>query len=198
MSDRTQPPLDARKQALRVEAKRRRGAAASQAGPDAAADAVCARVLAEIAFPAGSAVSAYWPMRDELDPRPLMHRLAERGHPIGLPVMAGKGRPLVFRAWAPGEALEPGGFGTQVPSSDRPEVRPEVLLVPMLAFDRAGYRLGYGGGFYDRTLAGLRAEGAALGVGVAYAGQEVDDVPHDGNDQRLDWIVTETEAIRIT
>lgn len=194
MPDRPQAPLDARKTALRAEAKRRRGEAASLA--PAAAEAVCAEVLAAVPFPAGCAVSAYWPMRDELDPRPLMHRLAGRGHPIGLPVMAGKGRPLVFRAWRPGDALEPGGFGTQVPAPDRPEVRPRVLLVPMLAFDRTGYRLGYGGGFYDRTLAGLRADGDALAVGIAYAGQEVDDVPHDGNDQRLDWIVTEAEAIR--
>lgn len=184
--------LEERKRALRAQAKRRRAAAGRH---EARSEAACARVLDSIALPAGCVVSAYWPMAGELDPRPLMRRLHARGHGLGLPVMVGRDRPLAFRAWRPGDALEPGGFGTQVPPAGRPEVRPRVLLVPLLAFDRAGYRLGYGGGYYDRTLAALRAAGPTLAVGLAYAPQEVASVPHDDTDQRLDWIVTEAEAI---
>lgn len=199
MLDRAQPSLEEHKKDLRGAAKRRRAEIADNLpnGAAGAAEAVCARVLDTIALPRRCAVSAYWPMGSELDPRPLIRRLSECGHPIGLPVVVAKGRPLVFRAWRPGEVLEPAGFGTQVPCPRRPEIRPRVLLVPMLAFDRAGYRLGYGGGFYDRTLAGLRAGGDALAVGLAYAAQEVDALPHDGNDERLDWIVTEAGAIKI-
>ena len=145
----------------------------------------------------GCPVSAFWPLGSEIDTRPLMEVLHAQGHGVGLPVMLARGRPLIFRAWEPGLSLIPGGFGTQIPGPGQPEMRPEVLFVPMLAFDRAGYRLGYGGGFYDRTLAALRAKGSALAVGLAYAGQEVPEVPHGAHDQRLDWIVTESEAIQI-
>jgi len=155
------------------------------------------RVLAAIPLSKDGAVSAFWPMGSEIDTRPLMEALHRRGHAVGLPVTARRGMPLVFRTWKPGLGLIPGGFGTQVPGPEAPELRPEVLFVPLLAFDRAGYRLGYGGGFYDRTLAALRAEGAALAVGVGYAEQEIPEVPRDAHDQRLDWIVTEAEEIRI-
>lgn len=203
-TDRPQPSpasetqtLVSRKGALRAEAMRRRNQVAAEIGPDVAARAMRDRVLDSISFPPASAVSAFWPMGSELDLRPLMHALHEAGHPIGLPVVVGRGQLLLFRAWRPGLALVPGGFGTQVPGPEQPEVRPAVLLVPLLAFDRAGYRLGYGGGFYDRTLAALRADGLACAVGVAYAGQEVPEVPRADYDQRLDWIVTDKEAIRI-
>jgi 5-formyltetrahydrofolate cyclo-ligase len=189
--------LVSRKGALRAEAMRRRDRVAAETGPDIAARAVRDRVLDSITVPPGSTVSAFWPMGSEIDLRPLIHALHDAGHPIGLPVVVGRGQPLLFRAWRPGLALVPGGYGTQVPGTDQPEVRPAVLLVPLLAFDRAGYRLGYGGGFYDRTLAALRADGPACAVGVAYAGQEVPEVPRADYDQRLDWIVTDREAIRI-
>jgi len=187
--------LDEDKGRLRADAKRRRAAAAAEAGEEAA-DAVCRNLLAAVTLPAGAVVSAYWPMASELDPRPLMAALAGAGHPIVLPVVLGRDRPLAFRAWSPGDALEPAGFGTQVPGADRPERTPEVILAPLLAFDRKGYRLGYGGGFYDRTLALLRPGGRVLAVGLAYAGQEVAAVPHGPNDHRLDWIVTEAGAFR--
>jgi 5-formyltetrahydrofolate cyclo-ligase len=103
----------------------------------------------------------------------------------------------VFRAWSPGDDLEPAAFNTQIPSADKPELTPGVVLAPLLAFDRRGYRLGYGGGFYDRTLDFLRNFGEVLAIGLAYAGQEVPVVPHDPNDKRLDWIVTEAAAIRL-
>ncbi len=187
--------LERLKAETRSLASDRRDMAAAKAAAGAAGTALRDRVLDAIAFPAGCVVSAYWPMGSEIDPRPLIESLHERGHPLGLPVTLRRGLPLVFRAWAPGQPLVPGGFGTQVPTPERPAIRPQVLLVPLLAFDRLGYRLGYGGGFYDRTLAALRAEAPVCAVGLAYAGQEARQVPRDVYDQRLDWVVTEAEAI---
>jgi 5-formyltetrahydrofolate cyclo-ligase len=142
-------------------------------------------------------VSAFWPLPDEFDTKPLMRALHEQGHPIGLPVVRKRGLPLMFRLWTPGTTLVRGNFNVEIPGEDCAECRPEILVVPLLAFDRRGYRLGYGGGFYDRTLATLRADGPTLAVGWAFAAQEIADVPHDATDARLDWIVTETEAYRI-
>jgi 5-formyltetrahydrofolate cyclo-ligase len=197
MSDTASPPLDERKNALRPRAKAARAAAAESVGAERAGAMLRDRILAGVAMPRDCVVSAYWPMQDEIDPRPLMTALHGRGHPICLPVTQGRGRPLAFRAWAPDDRLQSAAFGTQVPAPGQPERQPRVLLVPLLAFDRSGYRLGYGGGFYDRTLAGLRGAGETLAVGLAYGGQELPEVPHDGNDQKLDWIVTEGEAIEI-
>ncbi len=185
----TLPTIEQAKANLRRIAGERRDAAADNAA--AATD----RFLAAVSVLPGAAISGYWPMRNEIDPRPVMTALAARGHPLGLPVVVGKGRPLVFRAWRPGDELVAGSFGTQVPGIDQMEVVPHLLLVPLLAFDRAGYRLGYGGGYYDRTLAALRAVGPAVAVGLAFSAQEVDSVPHDATDARLDWIVTEARAI---
>jgi len=182
------------KAALRPVAEQRRSAAAGAAGM---AEAVADRFLAAVTLPVGAAVSAYWPMRSELDPRPILTALSARGHPLCLPVVTGKAQPLVFRAWRSGDALVAGGYGTQVPDAGQEVVVPRLLLVPLLAFDRAGYRLGYGGGFYDRTLAALRAVGPVVAVGLAFSAQEIDAVPHDATDARLDWIVTEAEAIEV-
>ncbi|HTO83568.1 MAG TPA: 5-formyltetrahydrofolate cyclo-ligase [Methylomirabilota bacterium] len=192
------PPedIDAAKRALRSAAAGRRRAAAPTLAH--ASEAVRDRFLAAVAVPAGKAVSGFWPLADEFDPRPLLQALRARGHRIGLPVVVGRGLPLLFRRWEPGMALVRGNFKVMTPPPDAPEVVPQILLVPLLAFDRAGYRLGYGGGFYDRTLAKLRAAGDALAVGVAFAMQEVPSVPRDDTDQPLDWIVTEREAIAIT
>ena len=136
-------------------------------------------------------------MGDEIDPRPLMGRLHESGHVCALPVVAAKGEPLRFRAWSPGMTLQLKAFGLSEPPPEAAIVIPELLLVPLLAFDAGGYRLGYGGGYFDRTLTRLRDSDAVLAVGVAYAAQEVAEVPRDGSDQPLDWIVTEAESIRM-
>ncbi len=188
------------KQRLRAEAKRRRAAAAA-AAPEAG-EALARRLLeafeaGEIPLAAGARVSAYWPVGDELDCRPVMQALAERGHEIGLPVVTARATPLTFRRWRPGDRLEPAGFGLQVPDARQPEVVPDLLLVPLLAFDRAGGRLGYGGGFYDRTLALLQARGRALAIGLAYAGQEMAELPRSPTDLPMDWIVTEAEVLAI-
>jgi 5-formyltetrahydrofolate cyclo-ligase len=188
--------IESAKRDLRREAAERRRAAV-HASPQAGLGGRD-RFLAALRPAAGAAVSAYWPLEDEFDPRPLFMELHRRGHPIGLPVILGKGQPLMFRRWVPDVALVRGSFRVMTPPAEAPEVVPELLLVPLLAFDRAGYRLGYGGGFYDRTIAKLRAAGNVLAVGVALAAQEVETIPRDDTDEPLDWVVTDQEAIRIS
>jgi len=191
-----QEDIETAKRVLRAAAaERRRGAAPLLTAAGAAARD---RFLAAVEVPSGAAVSGYWPLEDEFDPRPLLRHLHGQGHPVGLPVVVGRGQPLLFRRWDPGMELVRGNFKVMTPPADAAEIVPRLLLVPLLAFDRAGFRLGYGGGFYDRTLAKLRAGGDALAVGVAFAMQEVPAVPRDDTDQPLDWIVTEREATRIS
>jgi 5-formyltetrahydrofolate cyclo-ligase len=140
-------------------------------------------------------ISGYWPIRDELDPRPAMQALAERGYRLSLPVSIGRGEPLAFRAWAPSEPLAPDIMGIEAPLPSAPAVTPALLLVPMLAFDPACRRLGYGAGFYDRTLAALRRAGATIAVGLALSEQEVDRVPIGPDDAPLDAVVTANELL---
>ena len=140
-------------------------------------------------------ISGYWPIRDEIDPRPAMQALAERGYRLALPVSIAHGEPLTFRAWAPGEALAPDIMRIETPLASAPAVVPVLLLVPMLAFDRACRRLGYGAGFYDRTLAALRRTGATIAAGLAFSVQEVKYVPVDEADAPLDAVITERGLI---
>jgi 5-formyltetrahydrofolate cyclo-ligase len=135
-------------------------------------------------------VAGYWPMADEIDPIPLMAALAARGCRLCLPRVVGKGLALEFGAWAPGGELQPGPHKTRQPTGAL--VIPTLLLVPLLAFDRRGFRLGYGGGYYDRTLAALRAAGSVRAVGLAYGAQAMERLPTDPWDQPLDMILTET------
>lgn len=169
-------------------------AAALAARPHWAGDgaAVTERLTAVLADFAGKVLAGYWPMKGEPDPRPAM--AAHQG-PLCLPVVPGRGVPLVFRRWQ-GEPLEPGPLGTSQPPASLPEVRPQVLIVPMLAFDSRLDRLGYGGGYYDRTLAQLRDIGPITAIGLAWAGQRVDSLPIGPFDQRLDLIVTDAEILR--
>ncbi|MBN9509017.1 MAG: 5-formyltetrahydrofolate cyclo-ligase [Alphaproteobacteria bacterium] len=175
-------------------AKRAARAAALAARPacDPAWGAELARhVLAELTFPPDAAVSGFWPMPGEIDIRPLLNALHARGHAILLPQTPPRGAPLVFRRWHPGTAMLPERFGTQRP--DGPVGAPDMLFVPLLAFDRAGHRLGYGGGYYDRTLAGLPG---ARAIGCAFAAQEVAAVPAGPHDMRLDAVATERGLFR--
>jgi 5-formyltetrahydrofolate cyclo-ligase len=173
--------LAAAKAAARVVAIARRH------GQDPAlGDRLTAHLLGETIVPAGTVVGGFWPIRNEIDIRPLLAALSVRGHPLALPVTGRRGEPLVFRAWRLGEPLLPGRFGTSHPAGA--VVTPDVLLIPLLAFDAEGNRLGYGGGFYDRTIERLPR---ALGIGCAFACQELDSVPRGPYDQRLHAVVTE-------
>jgi 5-formyltetrahydrofolate cyclo-ligase len=149
-----------------------------------------------IGVPAGCTISGYFALDDELDPALLLDALRATGREIVFPVVVGPNMPLIFRLCAPGDPLENGAFGTCQPAKSLPEKDPEVVLVPLLAFDRSGNRLGYGGGYYDKTLARLRSRCAIIAVGVALSVQEVDMVPNTDQDQQLDWIVTEECIIK--
>ena len=175
------------KDTARKAAKARRKAA-KVTHPDAA-DAAMAVFLDAVPISADDIVSAYRPIFSELDPTLLMQVLHERGIRLCVPVIVGQAQPLVFRAWSPGARMEVGAFGAEIPV-DAPEVIPTLLIAPMLAFDRSLWRLGYGGGFYDRTLEGLRARGRTRAFGYAYAEQEMDAVPIEPTDQPLDGVVT--------
>ena len=170
------------KAAARAEAFARR-AAAFAGGQGQAAE-----ILADYLAPhRGKVLSGYMPMRSEIDPLPAM--AAHQG-PVGVPVILAKASPLRFREWSPGCRLMEGAFRALIPEEGA-WVEPEVMIVPLLAWDARGYRLGYGGGFYDRTLELLRSRGPVLAVGFAFAAQEVAEVPTDAFDQRLDAVVTE-------
>jgi 5-formyltetrahydrofolate cyclo-ligase len=176
---------------LRMSAERRDAAAAR---PDAGRHA--ARVFMDhVPIPEGATISLYHPMKDELDTKPLAAALIERGFRIALPVTPKKRGPLTFRAFRDGDPLSPDRYGVMTPSDDAPEVRPTIVVTPLLAFTRDGKRLGYGGGYYDRTLAAMREAGDVLAVGFAFGAQEVEKMPFSERDQRIDMIVTEREAI---
>ena len=179
--------LQAAKAAVRKLARAKRATLTNIEAPARLAEAM----LAQHAPPKGAIIAGYWPMGDEMDPRPLMLALASRGHALALPVTPPRGQPLAFHAWAPGAALRPGPMGTSEPVAGE-ALRPDVVLVPLLAFDRTGRRLGYGGGYYDRTLAALPG---AKAIGIAYAGQEMPEVPAGPQDMRLPLIATEDSVI---
>ncbi len=160
----------------------------------AAAQGLIATLRAEKPFEMPSTVSGFWPIRDEIDIKPLMTELHAEGCTFALPVVQGRGQRLLFRVWRPGDALEAGVFGTQQPSPQCAIVEPDALLVPLLACDREGWRLGYGGGFYDRTIEELRRKRPITAIGVGFDGQLLPEVPHGPEDQRLDWLLTDRRA----
>ena len=154
-------------------------------------------LLAACPVTAGLTVAGFYPIRDEPDIRPLLHRLAAEGCRLALPRVTAPQQPLTFHVWTPGDPLATDRAGVPAPDASAPRCGPAVILTPLLAFDRAGYRLGYGGGFYDRTLAALRADGQKpLAAGLAQAVMEVAEIPRSGHDQPLDLIITEREVIR--
>lgn len=180
------------KEVARAEAFARRKTAHDAArGPGAAT-----RLVLEVLAPyRGRVISGYLPMRTEIDPVPAMTALALDSKVV-VPVIPGTATPLLFRRWIPGGTLIEGPFGALVPETGE-DLEPDALIVPLVAFHRNGHRLGYGGGYYDRTLARLRALRSVFAVGFAYAGQEADDLPLEPTDARLDAIVTEREVIRL-
>ncbi|MCK5296346.1 MAG: 5-formyltetrahydrofolate cyclo-ligase [Alphaproteobacteria bacterium] len=143
-----------------------------------------------------STVSGYIPMKSEISPLLLMEKLSQEGCALCVPAVVDKKKPMLFKRWDSDTELKKCPFGADYPAKTD-EVIPDLLLIPLLAFDRNGYRLGYGGGCFDRTLEHLKKSGNPISVGVAYSCQEVDEVPHADFDSRLDWIVTELEVIKI-
>ena len=184
-----------RKETARVAARARREDAHRDLGATAP-KLFAGNFFHSIELPRHGVIAGYVPLNHEADPGELMEEARRRGYRTCLPRVAARAQPLKFLEWAPGDPLAPGAHGTREPMEGRPELVPDIVIVPMLAFDPAGIRLGYGGGYYDRTLAGLREAGhEVLAVGLAYAEQGTDRLPADPHDQHLDWIVTERRAI---
>jgi len=181
------------KAALRREAMARRDALPPDAR-QAAAEAIAARPF-PLAIAPGTIVSGFMPLKSEINPLPLMRKLAGQGARLALPVVAGRGKPLVMREWNFGEPLATGVWGIREPKPEAAVVEPDILLVPLLAFDRAGHRIGYGAGYYDLTLAQLRARKPVIAVGLAFAAQEVPAVPATLRDARLDLVLTERAVL---
>ncbi len=175
--------------AIAKAALRERMLAARRAMATPGAAEALARVVLGLALP--GRVAAFWPLGDEIDTRPLLHALHARGQMVLLPVTPPRGQALVFRAWAPGAAMEAGRFGTRHPAAPATET-PDALLVPLLAFDARGHRLGYGAGYYDRTLQALPR---APAVGLAYAAQQLPEVPAGPGDVPLAMVATEAGVI---
>ena len=183
------PSIDEQKRLQRIQAKQQR-AAAFALDPNSG-DQVYQHLLNSNKLQPQHIVAVYWPLGDELDPMPLLNGLHALGHQMVLPVMLGAGKPLIFRTWHPNDVLLGAKFGTCEPSEDKHILEPDVILAPLLAFDGNGFRLGYGGGFYDRTIEKLRQNKPVLVYGIAYAAQAMAQVVKGPYDQPLDAIVTE-------
>ena len=181
--------ITSQKTRARMQAKARRQAFLQSGKADFAAVELLSH-FPEARF-RGALIGGIWPLPGELDTRPLMTALAEQGHALALPCTPRKGKPLTFRAWSPGSRLKAGPYGTREPYPDQTEVFPSLVLVPLLAFTDSGDRLGYGGGFYDRTLASLRARQDIFACGIAFAAQEATQIPTGPYDVPLDGILTD-------
>jgi 5-formyltetrahydrofolate cyclo-ligase len=184
---------NADKSSLRIAAIGRR-AALSVEQRAAAALALAARGL-PVAVAPGAIVSGYWPIRAELDPLPLMRQLEAQGAQLALPAITGRDKPLVFRAWNADAQLLRGQLGIMEPSPQSAVVLPDIVLVPLAAFDRLGHRIGYGAGHYDRTFEQLRAAKSIIAIGLALDVQEIDAVPAEPHDVQLDYVLTETRTL---
>ncbi|MBX3489000.1 5-formyltetrahydrofolate cyclo-ligase [Parvibaculum sp.] len=186
--------MSAAKRAARAAAILRRDAARDAAGPDAGAR-IADHFFKAVLLPRQASIAGYVAMGSEADPAEVIARASAAGHVCALPRVAHQDAPLVFLQWRPGDALVAGAHGTREPAPGALACRPDVVLVPLLAFDARGRRIGYGGGYYDRTLAALRHEGTGIvAVGIAFSAQEAEDLPEEEFDARLDWVVTETGA----
>jgi 5-formyltetrahydrofolate cyclo-ligase len=181
------------KAALRRQALARRDALPAAVRVQAA-EAIAARGF-PVAVAPGAIVAGFMPMKSEINPLPLMRKLAAAGARLALPVVAGKGQPLIMRAWDFGAPLAAGVWDIREPPPSAPAVAPDILIVPLLAFDRAGQRIGYGAGYYDMTIAALRARKEVLAIGLAFAEQEIAAVPATASDAPLDLVLTEREVI---
>lgn len=197
MQHSTDTPTDAGQLAAAKRETRARGLAARAAGEPGSGARLAGHVLARHAPPAGAVVAGFWPLQHEIDPRPLMLALAGRGHALALPVAGPRGTALAFRRFRFGNSLAAGPFGTRHPMPEAEPMVPDWLLVPLVAFDDAGGRIGHGAGYYDRTLAALRALRPIVALGIAYAAQRQPRVPVGAHDAPLDAIATEAGVVRV-
>jgi 5-formyltetrahydrofolate cyclo-ligase len=185
--------IEERKAELRKSALARRDSL-PPAERQAAAQAIAARPFPVPVKP-GAVVSGFSPLKSEINPLPLLRKLAEAGARLALPVVAGRGKPLVMRSYAFGQVLNEGVWGIREPKADAPEVEPDILIVPLAAFDRKGHRIGYGAGYYDMTINRLRSLKPVVAIGIGYAAQEIPEVPATPRDARLDLVLTERDVI---
>ncbi|QDM28640.1 5-formyltetrahydrofolate cyclo-ligase [Tardiphaga sp. vice304] len=183
----------AAKAKLRVAALERR----QSLSPEIHADAKCLFATRGLPVPntPTSVVAGYWPIHGEIDPRPLLAMLAGQGATTALPSIAGQNAPLIFRAWREGAPVQRGALGISEPLPEADSVQPTIVLVPLSAFDRRGQRIGYGAGHYDRALGLLRLHTHIVAIGLAFATQEIDEVPAEPHDVALDFVLTEREII---
>jgi 5-formyltetrahydrofolate cyclo-ligase len=186
-------PTQITKARLRADALARREALPA-AQRLAAAEAIAARDFPVPVAP-GMIVSGFSPMKSEINPIPLMRKLSDAGAQLALPVIVGRGKPLIMRAWTFGDPFKAGQWGIREPVAEAPEVAPDVLIVPLAAFDRHGHRIGFGAGYYDMTINALRAKKKVTAIGIAFAAQEIPRVPATERDARLDLVLTEREVI---
>jgi 5-formyltetrahydrofolate cyclo-ligase len=184
---------DQTKAALRAAALALRDALPA-AERQAAAETIAARGLPVEVAP-GAIVSGFMPMKTEINPLPLLRKLADAGAQLALPAIAGRGKPLIMRAWKVGDPLKAGQWGIREPTAEALEVAPEILIVPLACFDRAGHRVGYGAGYYDMTINALRAKKKVVAIGIGFAAQEIPRGPATERDARLDLVLTEREVI---
>jgi 5-formyltetrahydrofolate cyclo-ligase len=187
------PTIEELKRDLRKLALARREALPA-ADRQAAAEAIAVRAF-PVPVEAGAIVSGFSPLKSEINPLPLMRRLADAGAQLALPVVVGRGKPLIMRAYAFGQSLNAGVWGIREPKDDAAEVDPDILIVPLAAFDRSGNRIGHGAGYYDMTINRLRALKPVMAIGIAFAAQEAPAVPTTPRDARLDLVLTEREVI---
>jgi 5-formyltetrahydrofolate cyclo-ligase len=191
----TDVKIEEAKAALRAKAHVQRSTFFQSLRADAA-KAAAGHFFQGVALVPGEIVAAYWPIRDELDVKPVLTRLMDSGQPVCLPVVLGDGMPLELRLWEQGAPLYPSGFGTLAPDELAPHAEPDLVLMPLLGFDKAGTRLGYGGGYYDRTLMGLSKRPRL--IGFAFAAQQFEHIPREPHDVPLDAVVTENGITHFT
>jgi len=159
--------------------------------------AILDKLISAGIIPSDAIIGSYWPVKSEADVRPLLSYFYERGHTCALPVVEAQNKPLIFREWSPGDLLISGIYNILTPDETAPLITPTVLFVPVLGFDREGHRLGHGEGYYDRTLEKLREQHPIIAIGIAFDCQEVDSIPHEAFDQRMDYVITPTQVIEI-
>jgi 5-formyltetrahydrofolate cyclo-ligase len=193
LTDLTQTDVSTQKAAIRAATLAKRDAMPA-AERQAGAEAIATRGL-PVDLKPGFIVSGFMPMKTEINPLPLMRKLAGAGAQLALPCIFKRGHPLIMRAYAFGDEFKAGQWGIREPKPSAPEVKPDILLVPLVAFDRTGNRIGYGAGYYDRTIAALRALKKITAIGVAFSVQEIPHVPATERDERLDFVLTEKEIL---